>query len=152
MNDAAMAERLKELSFYSYLDLCPALPYLVTGITDATGAWSGSMLDYIQCDMLGMDGSGLPEQNLIYIKKGLELLVERKAEGCEWTPWYKKCLDLFGNEQSAYFFWYWCDSTELMEVGYSVPGWLSEKGKTLLKDLQIAFEYEDYLNSVKSRV
>lgn len=36
-----------------------------------------------------------------------------------------------------YFFWYWADARDLMEHGTAVPGWLTEKGRTVLELLAV---------------
>lgn len=53
---------------------------------------------------------------------------------------WDELVDHFGGENPAYFFFYWASDRQLTEHGGAVPGWLTEKGKTLLADLKEAFE------------
>ena len=100
-----------------------------------------SATDLLQCGILGFCGCGRPEENLLYVLGGLELIEElhtslREHDAWEvWWPEYKaRELAHFGNENAAYFFCYWCaeQPAELTEHGGSVPGWLTAKGRELL--------------------
>ena len=61
-----------------------------------------------------------------------ELVWEDKQTYEEWSAAEKR---LFGSSGAAYFVYYVLDEKELTEHGTSVPGWLTEKGLTLLQDL-----------------
>lgn len=100
--------------------------------------------DLLQTGFLGFCGCGDPEGNLEYIRSALEILAERfpripDREREQWDTWYKqhgeRVLAHFGNDRSAYFFYYWADRNRLTEHGGSVPGWLTDKGKHFLKVL-----------------
>lgn len=93
--------------------------------------------DLLQCGMLDFCGCGSPEENLDFIRTGLELINEKRPENPnEFDKWWhekeERVLKHFGNSQSAYFFYYWLDKEEYTEHGGSVPGWLTEKGLELL--------------------
>ena len=92
--------------------------------------------DLIQTGILGFCGCGAPDENLEYIRRGLELIAVPYPEGNDWAAWNAtrkaSVQEIFGNDRSAYFFYYWCDKHRLTEHGGSVPGWLDEKGKKLL--------------------
>ena len=85
----------------------------------------------IQTGILGLCGCGTPDDNLKYVLGGLRLIKELR-ECSDWNTWNEKCIKHFGSSESAYFFWYWCAKEELSEHGSSVPGWLDEKGESLL--------------------
>jgi len=110
--------------------------------------WDGDLVDFIQTGDLGFCGCGMPEQNLDYIRKGLEHINETRPESQEhddWHPeWVSRGHEIFGNETSRYFFFYWADKEELTEHGGSVPGWLSDKGKELLEVLEILHSRGDF--------
>jgi len=94
--------------------------------------------DLIQTGMLKFCACGAPEQNLLYVLGGLELIDEDRPDGtlAEFHKWCKKWEKRrqvhFGSEAAADFFFYWADSQELTEHGSSVPGWLTNKGKELM--------------------
>ena len=95
--------------------------------------------DLLQCGLLGFCGCGDPVGNLLFVKSGLAHINKRQPHGMDFSRWYKARIaegrEIFGNEQSRYFFFYWCDKEGLTEHGGCVPGWLTNKGKELLEDL-----------------
>ncbi len=99
--------------------------------------------DYLQCSVLGFCGCGNPEENLEFIRAGLLHINDKCPDGPsdvarEWYKgWVARGRQVFGNEQSRYFFFYWCSKEGLTEHGGSVPGWLSNKGRDLLDELNI---------------
>lgn len=103
------------------------------------GADFENAVDAIQTGFLGFCGCGTPEENIEYIRKGLELLGEPypkdgtyAEQKPEWDARQARRDEHFGNHGSAYFFYYWADKNGLTEHGGAVPGWLTEKGKHLL--------------------
>lgn len=52
--------------------------------------------------------------------------------------------DHFGNEASAQFFFYWADRAGLTEHGTAIPGWLTEKGETVLAELEEILKMENH--------
>ena len=100
--------------------------------------------DQIQEGLLGFCGCGMAERNLIFVLGGLEILEAfgppegaTRAESEQfWKERDARIAAHFGNDSSAYFFWYWCAQKDLTEHGGSVPGWLSTKGESLLKILR----------------
>ena len=119
------------------------------GWVDPEGChWDGP-IDYLQGYLLGFCCCGCPEENLAFVHDGLahiNALTEESSVGrCkEWDEFYAKWRAngraIFGNEQARYFFFYWADKEGLTEHGGSVPGWLTDKGKTLLADLRLIKE------------
>jgi Na+-translocating ferredoxin:NAD+ oxidoreductase RnfC subunit len=104
-----------------------------------------SLTDIIQCGMLNLCGCGMPFDNIQYIRKGLEHLLWRSQnynlkndEQASWEQIKEKEKEVFGNEQSAYFFYYWASKEDYTEHGGSVPGWVSEKGKFLVELIKAA--------------
>ena len=98
-------------------------------------------LDYIQTKVLGFCNCGEPEENIAFlgkILKDIDTLSTVKWE--DYEEWNKKSLELFGNEQSRYFIWYYLHKEGFTEHGGSVPGWLTDKGKELLKDIESCLE------------
>lgn len=97
--------------------------------------------DVLQSGVLGFCGCGCPEKNLEYIRQALEIIDDPRPKWSDehksWEAWWpihkEKVRAHFGNDQSAYFFYYWAAKNDLTEHGGSVPGWLSDKGRTLLK-------------------
>ncbi len=98
---------------------------------------------FLQIKVFGFCVCGCPDENLIFIKNGLSHIDNKQPDGMDHHTWYENWVSeghkIFGNEQSRYFFFYWCDKEELTDHGGSVPGWLTDKGKELLADL---IEYE----------
>ena len=97
-------------------------------------------VDFMQINQFGFCGCGDPEGNLEFIMKGLQHIdrdqpEDRSKFGQWFDKWVKEGHEIFGNEESRYFFFYWADKEELTEHGGSVPGWLTEKGKRVLSDL-----------------
>lgn len=98
--------------------------------------------DILQIAIFGFCGCGCPENNLKYIRDGLEHIEWRmdsyrnKDNELSYEQLQAKAVEIFGNESAAYFFYYWCDTKDLTEHGGSVPGWLSEHGKTMLEVLK----------------
>lgn len=102
-----------------------------------------SIEDLLQVGVLGFCGCGSPKENLEYIRRGLELINDPQPESVGrwgvWDAWWavhkEKVLEHFGNDRSAYFFYYWAHRYDLTEHGGSVPGWLTDKGKKFLAAL-----------------
>src|SRR5690242_7981750 len=91
--------------------------------------------------ILGWCGCGRQEVALEYLAGGLRLIAEiserRELHGVGRDAWYKeyrKRVDgYFNGEGAEYLFYYLCDFHGLIEHGGSVPGWLTDKGKALIK-------------------
>ena len=98
--------------------------------------------DLLQCGVLDFCGCGFPGENLLFIKRGLAH-INNPHRQTTFDLWKKEGKEVFGNENSEYFFFYWCDKEGLTEHGYSVPGWLTKKGKNLFANL---IKYEEELN------
>jgi hypothetical protein len=86
-------------------------------------------VDYLQSTVFGFCGCGMPERNLRYILSGLEHVF-----GLSILEKEDKAFP--GGEENKYFFFYWADKEGLTEHGSSVPGWLTERGKTVLTVLR----------------
>lgn len=98
-------------------------------------------VDLIQCGILEFCGCGSPENNLDYIRRGLELINKRHKAPYDSPIWiWKHYKDLrqqvHGSESAALFFDYWTAQLNLTEHGGSIIGcWLSSAGFELLEDL-----------------
>jgi len=100
------------------------------------------LVDYIQTGLFEFCGCGNPERNLEYIMNGLSYINE--FIGGELDELTKMGIEIFGNDESKYFFFYWADKEELTDHGNSVPGWLTKKGEELLAALQYLKEKGDF--------
>ncbi len=88
-------------------------------------------------------GCGRPKEVIIYIRDCLRILTLQddynndKEEFKSYNVRYQKaCKKVFNSEGAKYFMWQSLDKLELTEHGGSVPGWLTEKGRSVLSDLQ----------------
>ena len=111
--------------------------------TDESGCYHESAKDYYMHEVFKFCGCGCPEDALDYIYKCLKLLtlgndwINNKESHCDyWKRYRAECDKVFNSEGAEYFMWYWLDNMELTEHGGSVPGWLTEKGKEVLSDLE----------------
>jgi hypothetical protein len=108
--------------------------------------WGKDVEEYYQGFVLGCCCCGSIMDNLEYIRKGLQHIANTHIG--ETNDWYKKWREdgklLFPTDESKYFFLYWCDKQGFAEHGSSVScGWLTEKGKTVLCDLNIIKAVKD---------
>lgn len=117
--------------------------YKDDGYYDECGCFYETAEDFYQTKVFGFCGCGHPNGNLEYVRDGLAHIGKERPENMgqeehsRWfDQWVNEGLEIFGNEKSRYFFFYWCDTNELTEHGGSVPGWLTEKGKQALSDLR----------------
>lgn len=118
------------------------------GYEDDQGCFHEFAEDLLQAGILEFCSCGCPEESLLYVMRGLELINERGPEDrTEWVDWFKghqlRTHEHFKTRGAEYFFYYWCDKEELTEHGGSVPGWLTEKGAALLSLLQDFDNAED---------
>lgn len=102
-------------------------------------SWSDAVA-YLQGGVLGFCTCGAPEDNLLYVMGGLEVLSE-DADMADFDAWWPahmgRVVEHFGSEQAANFFAYWAnDVAGLMEHGGSIPGWLTPKGHDVLRMLR----------------
>ena len=113
------------------------------GYEDEDGCFYESALDLYQSHFFGFCGCGCNDDNIRYIRDGLSYIdslmivgpENRAARNIWWEEMQMKGEEIFGNQQAKYFFYYWADKEGLTEHGGSVPGWLTEKGKMVLQDL-----------------
>jgi len=114
--------------------------------TDENECTHDSAVDFYQCHVFDFCGCGCPEKNLALIRDGLQYIKNGAYDETDpdwYKKWQKKGWNIFGNEQSRYFFFYWADKEGLTEHGGSVPGWLTDKGQEALEDLTIILkDYE----------
>lgn len=91
---------------------------------------------------LNFCGCGLPESAMDLVMNCLKLIDDHHTAMTrdEWKEHYKTwCAEVekvLPGDGLQYFMWYWLDAMGLTEHGSSVPGWLTEKGKWVLSDLQ----------------
>ena len=115
------------------------------GYEDDKGCFHEFAEDLLQVGILGFCCCGRPFESLSYIRMGLELIDEKEVGYFHvwWDGHKKRLVDHFKTDAAMYFFYYWCDKEELTEHGGSVPGWLTEKGASLLSLLQDFDNAED---------
>ena len=121
------------------------------GYTDEDGCYYENAVEFIQMGLFEFCECGNPEENLMYIRDALELIDYRvraledinSYNSKEWdvccTLIEQKEIEVFGSESAAQFMYYWLHHEGLTEHGCSIPGWLTDKGKTLLADLNEMF-------------
>lgn len=111
------------------------------------GCFHDSHEGLLQAGILGFCCCGAPEESLLYVLRGLEL-IDEKSPGLDgdfdaWWGGHKARLDThFKTEGAMYFFWYWADKEGFSEHGGSVPGGLTKKGENFLSLLR---EWRDSL-------
>mgnify|MGYP000638547994 CR=1 FL=1 len=84
-----------------------------------------SLADFIQTGILGFCGCGCEEMNLAYIRDMLTSIDDD-------SHWKRE------RAAEVQFFFYWADKEGLTEHGVGIPGWLDERGRTLLDLLNAA--------------
>ena len=102
------------------------------------------------CDSLQFCGCGMPEYALVFVRDALSFIEREfgdfkygsKEREEEWQTYLKKELEIFGSKGAAYFFYYWAHNMGFEEHGGSVPGWLTHKGKRMVKLLNVFIERE----------
>ena len=96
---------------------------------------------FILSGILGFCGCGMPEDTGKYIRDVLmhvdKLANLSRGEGWvdRYAEWGSDGKKIFANSGSEYFAYYVLSEKELTEHGGSVPGWLTDKGRDVLKDL-----------------
>lgn len=113
------------------------------------GVTYSNLSELIQVSVFGFCSCGDSEANLKYVRDGfrhINSLMDQPRDHSSFDEWYaemkKRGLDLFGNEQPQNFFFYWADKEGYTEHGGCIPGWLTEKGKDLLKALDVVCKEE----------
>lgn len=106
--------------------------------------------DFLQSHVLGFCNCGRPEESLRYVRDALQhidnlkqLVWEKKQTHEEWEADGKK---VFANAGAEYFAYYVLSEKGFEEHGGSVPGWLTDKGRELLDDLNKCICDEELLN------
>lgn len=104
--------------------------------------WDGP-IDFIQGHVLDFCLCGSPEENLAFILRGLEHINEgwppdsEYADQIAWyRAWFIRGTEVFGNQLSRDFFFYWTSALGLTEHGGCIPGWLTPKGLDLINVLK----------------
>lgn len=90
---------------------------------------------FISTAVLGFCGCGMPSAALEYVRKALQLVDDLNNNESTMKQWAERKKEVFANDGAEYFMWYFLDNMQLTEHGFSVPGWLTEKGIELLSDL-----------------
>lgn len=101
--------------------------------------WAQSFGDAIM-GTIGFCPCGQPGLALDYIRKGLKT-IDRSPDQT-YDEWRQSVNNHFKSPQEEYFFYYWADKEHLTDHGGSVPGWLTDKGKSVLKLIEELEEYE----------
>lgn len=103
------------------------------GYESPEGVFYEDAIAYIQNEVLGHCGCGIPEDSLRYIRDVLRALNVPLGQAVD----YKAMAKFFGgNAGLEYTIYYMLTKLDLLEHGGSVPGWLTRKGVELLEDLE----------------
>lgn len=102
-------------------------------------------LDFIVIGIFKFCGCGNPKSSMEYIRDILALIeaIDLNSNGAfdeAWKLRWKNLEGFFKSRGEQYTMYYLLDKLELTEHGSSVPGWLTDKGKEVLHDLNIILE------------
>ena|SRR3990167_4800414 len=137
--ESDLMKLLAKLSFFNYCDE----KAFGTEWTDETGCFWDNPRDYLHGHTLGFCCCGDPESADEYLR---EVLAAINSEYDE-QRWKGIERATGADEGQRYFVFYILDKLELAEHGGSVPGWLTEKGKVLLSDLEILKAIDELENA-----
>jgi hypothetical protein len=102
--------------------------------------------DFFQ-GMFNFCGCGCPDLSLEFIRDSLQHVHDLHnlvhPDKITWMEWNSTGRRLFHTNGIEYFTYYFLDANGLTTHGGSVPGWLTEKGKELLEDLNEWLSYKD---------
>lgn len=110
---------------------------------DGACGYIGSLMGFCVC--------GRPEDALLRARRIMRVVANLKD--LVWTQdlngrhpayeaWKKQVQELFHGDLGAeYLAWYWLDDKGLTEHGGGVPGWLTDKGERILRDLDSLAPY-----------
>lgn len=106
-------------------------------------------IELIQVKLLGFCNCGRMDDNLKYVRNGLQYIdtgnwfaADSGNVDADDKKWTEEGIEIFGNEVSKYFFFYWCDKEGFTEHCGTIPGWLTVDGKDLLNSLNMALNEE----------
>jgi len=110
------------------------------------GEYFESAASYVQSELLGFCGCGIPSETRMHV---LAVLERFSDENDRWHSDDAADTQLFGPQASRYFMWYWLAHHGYIEHGYSLPGWLSKKGLWLRDVLRAVAAWEQSDNPWK---
>ncbi len=107
--------------------------------------------------LMGFCGCGMPEHVANLIEDGLQHIKDlmeirdgnHNRPGSDpkwkedWDGWNRRGLEIFGNPGCEYLLYYCFDNAGLTEHGGAVPGWLSDLGEDVLKEMKTQSTPED---------
>jgi hypothetical protein len=105
-------------------------------------------IDYF-CDKFDFCGCGMPADVVEYVYKSLLVIDEdwkrkdKQSHDITYPIFVAACNDLYKSDGEKYFMWYWLDNQGYTEHGGGVPGWLTNEGKEVLKELSEFYEQEN---------
>ncbi len=118
------------------------------GYESPDGCWWANAKDMLVSsdDFCGLCGCG-SDTDFAYVLGGLRLIEEKcPSSYAEFGPWFKgkqeREVAHFGNKAATQFFYKWADQRKFAEHGSSVPGWLTDTGKHLLRLMEEAAKIE----------
>jgi hypothetical protein len=101
--------------------------------------WGDDPVDFIQGSVLDFCCCGQPENNLEYIGQVLRHVLNLKekvwAKEWEYDHWVEEGSKI-GTSTQLDFVYYFLDQKGLTEHGGSIPGWLTDYGENILKDIE----------------
>jgi len=101
-------------------------------ICDEGCFWGDDPLDFILMVQLKQCGCGMPEEAGKYTLAILKSIAGRFDKQ---NP--TDINEPFHSKGEAYFVWHTLDHLGLLEHGSGAPGWLTDKGKEVMGDLQV---------------
>lgn len=84
----------------------------------------------LQCELFGFCGCGDPTATFRLVAPALRALANSQL------TWQERDAATHADGDVRYLLWYVLDRAGLTEHGGSVPGWLTDKGKQVLADLE----------------
>ena len=84
-------------------------------------------------------GCGCPEKALLFMRDVFHTLDTKGGSTKEWEERFKRQNEFWKSipDGLMYIIWYLLDDKGFTEHGGSVPGWLTDKGLTMMHDLDV---------------
>lgn len=89
-------------------------------------------------NMLNFCGCGYVEDAIEYVYRSLCLVwkLQHEVGITEMPNWCTEVEGYYGSKGAEYFMWYYLHNLKLTQHGTCVPGWLTEKGEDIMKDIE----------------
>jgi hypothetical protein len=128
------------------------------GYTAENECWYQDAHSFMTIEILKFCGCGDQTAALTYVRDVLKHIDSRNKphRPASWytpenrTAWEQEQLaraqkdrNFYASVGAEYFVYYMLDHLQLIDHGSMVPGWLSDKGREVLEDLEILLQEED---------